>query len=187
MILFIDACAREGSRTRYLAKELLGKLKGETRTVRLYEEGLSPMSRDTLAVRDSFVAAGDYSGEMFRFAREFRDADEIVIAAPFWDLSFPAILKTYFENISVSGLTFRYTGEGIPVGLCRAKRLYYVTTAGGKIFDGSFGFGYVRALCTGMFGIKECVPVKAEELDVWGNDPAEIISDAVKGLDTIIG
>ena len=37
----------------------------------------------------------------------------------------------YFEQINVLGITFVYTPEGYPKGLCRAKALYYVTTAGG--------------------------------------------------------
>ena len=30
----------------------------------------------------------------------------IVVAAPFWDLSVPAVLKVYIENISADGVTF---------------------------------------------------------------------------------
>ena len=33
------------------------------------------------------------------------------------------------------GITFRYTSEGVPEGLCRAKRLNYVTTAGVEDYD----------------------------------------------------
>ena len=41
---------------------------------------------------------------MFDLASQFQQADEIVIAAPYWDLSFPAILKLYLENIYVTGV-----------------------------------------------------------------------------------
>ena len=43
------------------------------------------------------------------YAKQFAGADTIVIAAPFWDLSFPAILKTYIENIYVTGIVSRYS------------------------------------------------------------------------------
>ena len=36
----------------------------------------------------------------------------IVIAAPYWDLSFPAVLKTYLEQINVLGVTFDYSDDG---------------------------------------------------------------------------
>lgn len=51
------------------------------------------------------------------------------------DLSFPARLKIYLENIYVTGIVSKYDENGRPRGLCRAERLYYVTTAGGP-FDG---------------------------------------------------
>lgn len=48
---------------------------------------------------------------MFKYAHEFANADLIVIAAPFWDLSIPALLKVYIENIAVDGITFEYSLE----------------------------------------------------------------------------
>ena len=41
-------------------------------------------------------------------------ADTIVIAAPFWDFSFPAALKIYIENIYVTGIVSRYGSDGRP-------------------------------------------------------------------------
>ena len=41
---------------------------------------------------------------MFDLAKQFAEADEVIIAAPFWDLSFPAALKQYFEQINVLGI-----------------------------------------------------------------------------------
>ena len=43
------------------------------------------------------------------------------------------------------GITFQYSTEGLPVGLCKAKKLYYITTAGGNYVPDEFGFGYVDA------------------------------------------
>ena len=59
---------------------------------------------------------------MFSLAKEFAIADTIVIAAPYYDLSFPAMLKQYFEQINVLGVTFTYSDSGIPEGLCKARR-----------------------------------------------------------------
>ena len=101
-----------------------------------------------------------------------------MIAAPYWDLSFPAALKQYFEQINVLGITFRYTPEGFPAGLCRAGRLYYVTTAGGSYVPEDFGFGYVKALAQDFYGIPEVRLVKAVGLDLDGADPAAIMQAA---------
>ena len=45
----------------------------------------------------------DFSHEMFRYAKAFAEADEILIAAPFWDLAFPAILRNYIEKYLRAG------------------------------------------------------------------------------------
>ena len=70
------------------------------------------------------MACGDYRDPLFRYAKQFAQAADIVVAAPYWDLSFPSILKVYLEQICVTGLTFQYTPEGIPEILCyRAENL----------------------------------------------------------------
>ena len=89
---------------------------------------------------------------------------------------FPSCLKIYFETILVSGVTFTYQ-SGRPEGLCRAKRLYYVMTAGGMPSP-DFGFSYVRALAETFFGIPEVKCFHAEGLDVIGNDVQHILQEA---------
>jgi FMN-dependent NADH-azoreductase len=115
---------------------------------------------------------------MFDLARQFAAAEEIVIAAPFWDLSFPAALKQYFEQINVPGVTFRYNAAGVPEGLCRAGTLTYLTTAGGDYFPEEYGFGYVRALAQGFYGIREVRLIKAVGLDLDGADVEAILRAA---------
>ncbi len=99
------------------------------------------------------------------------------IAAPYWDLSFPAILKQYLEHVCVVGLTFCYEND-LPKGLCRAKKLYYVTTAGGRIVSEEYGFGYVKALANNFFGIHDCRLIKAENLDMFDSDADLIMKKA---------
>ena len=185
-ILFIDAAVRAESRTRRLAEYLIGKLDGETEHLVLETSGLKPLSGETVTWRDSCVARGDYSDGFFRFARQLADVDTVVIAAPFWDNSFPSMLKVYIENVSVSGLTFRYTEDGIPQGLCRANRLYYVTSAGGTIYNDAYSYGYVRDTFTTMFGIPETHFIKAENLDIWGANPEKLLSDAERRIDRLL-
>ena len=73
-----------------------------------------------------------------------------------------------------------YNAEGEPVGLCRAKKLYYVTTAGGKIVSDAYGFGYVRALAQGFFGIADVECIRAEGLDLDGADAEQIMREAME-------
>lgn len=180
-ILFINVCVREESRTLGLAKALLERLPGDVTELKLEEELLLPLNGERLALRDRLLAAGEKENALFRFGRQFAAADAIVMAAPYWDLSFPSLLKLYVENISAVGITFDYTPEGIPFGLCRAKELYYVTTAGGP-FREDFGFRYIEGLCRQYYGIPICHLIKAEGLDILGNNPAAILRNAAKEI-----
>ena len=105
-VLFINACVRENSRTLVLAKKILSDISGEITEVDLNRQELAPLKRELLEKRENLIKSGDMNDPIFDHARQFANADEIVIAAPFWDLSFPAILKAYMERITVSGITF---------------------------------------------------------------------------------
>ena len=141
-----------------------------------------PLTYEQLEERNRLIAAGDFSAPLFQFARQFAEADEIVIAAPYWDLSFPSVLRIYLEHTTVTGLTFRYSETGVPVGLCKAKRLIYVTTAGGPIGDRNFGFDYVEALAKTFYGIPQVLCFQAENLDIWGADVPGILENAAKEI-----
>ncbi len=169
-ILFVNACVRKESRTMRLAEKLLLKLDEPFEEVRLAEISFPTVNEDFLRRRDRLIADGDFSNLMFDLARQFSEAEKVVIAAPYWDLSFPASLKQYFEQINVVGITFRYTEEGVPVGLCRAKDLYYVTTAGGCYVPEEFGFGYIQALAQNFYGIRNVRLIKTVGLDIDGAD-----------------
>lgn len=177
-ILYINACFKEGSRTNELAQHLLGKMDGEIQCVNLYEENIMPINEELLGKRDALLKAGKTDDEMFCCARQFASADIIVVAAPYWDLLFPAVLRIYFENITVCGITFRYSEKGIPESLCKAEKLCYVTTSGGFIGENNFGFDYVKALSSGFFGIGDVKFYSAEGLDIRGADVTSIMEKA---------
>lgn len=179
-ILFVNACVRENSRTFSLAKAVLDKLGGEYGEADLEREDLHPLDGKMLERREKLVLRGDFSDDMFRWARDFAAADTIVIAAPYWDLSFPALLKVYLEQICVSGITFEYR-KGVPHGLCRAKRLVYVTTAGGKIYK-NCGLEYIKALGGMIFSGAELLCFKAEGLDIRGADAEKIMAEAEREI-----
>ena len=135
-----------------------------------------------LEMRDRLIAEEDFGNPAFDLARQFSEAETIVIAAPYWDLSFPASLKQYLEQVNVVGITFRYTEEGIPVGLCKAERIYYVTTAGGYYVPADFGFGYVKALAENYYGIHDVRLIEASGLDIYGADVDAILTSAEENI-----
>lgn len=163
-ILFINACVRDESRTLFYTKEYLKKLSGDVTEIELQKENILPLDNDLLKKRDKLIAEKKLDDEMLKYARQFADADEIVVAAPYWDLGFPALLKIYIEAITVSGITFTYE-RNIPKGLCKAKKLTYITTAGGRIYA-DFGYNYIKMLAQTMYGIRDTKCIYAENLDV---------------------
>ena len=181
MTLYINCCVREESRTERLAQAVLQKLGGDFTELNLYNENLKPLDGEMLNKRTALIEQGDYSDPMFDYAKQFASADTIVIAAPYWDLSFPASLKTYIENIYVTGIVSAYNESGLPVGLCKATELYYVTTAGGP-YDSTYSYGYIESLAKNFFGIPETHLVKAEMLDIIGNNAEEILNQEVSRI-----
>lgn len=182
-ILFINACVRGESRTKKLAEKLLEKLNRPVEEVRLEEINFPIVDEDFLNMRDRLISEGSLDSPVFDLARQFSDAETIVIAAPYWDLSFPAVLKQYFEQVNVVGITFRYTEEGVPVGLCKADRIFYVSTAGGIYVPTEFGFGYVKALAQGYYGIGDVRLIEAVGLDIYGADVEAILEEAEETIE----
>ena len=178
MNLFVNACVRETSRTKELADCLLAARNLPYEEVRLDAVAFPVVNESFLIKRDRLIQAQDFGHPLFALARQFAAAEDIVIAAPYWDLSFPAALKQYLEQINVLGITFVYTPEGIPAGLCRARCLTYVTTAGGSFVPEEFGPGYVRALARNFYGIPEFKLIQAAGLDLDGADIAGILASA---------
>ena len=182
-ILFINACPREGSRTLELARYLLDKTDGSVEELTIFEENLLPLNGKTLALRDKMTANQNFDHPIFKYAKQFAKADTIVLAAPFWDLSFPSAVKIWLEYVMAKEITFRYTEEGFPCGLCKAKKLFYISTAGGPVLPAHMGFSYVDGLAKSYFGIPETVLFSAENLEVVGADTAAILSKAKEEID----
>ncbi|NCB63404.1 MAG: flavodoxin [Clostridia bacterium] len=187
-ILFVNACVRgDASRTLALARKFLdacvARHPGDVVVERnLMEDRLQPWYPETLAESAALEKAGRFDQPMFEAARQFVSADKIVIAAPFWELSFPAILKIYLERVSIVGLTFGYDANGSSVGYCKAEKLLFVTTRGGHYSTPAtawmeMGAGQLRGLCT-MYGIPEFRCLCAEGLDDVRNDAAALLRSA---------
>lgn len=188
-VLFIDAAVRpQGiSRTRKIADRFMRRYvqlnpEDEIQRLVLGELELKPHTWQSLQRRDSLLAQGKTDDDCFALARQFAQADKIVICAPFWDLSFPANFKIYIENVSVGGITFGFDGNRM-YGLCRCKKLMYITTRGGdfasadawmesalpqlKAWGEMFSFGEISCIC-------------AEGIDLDDRDGAALVNSAAE-------
>ncbi|MBQ9954427.1 MAG: NAD(P)H-dependent oxidoreductase [Eggerthellaceae bacterium] len=178
--LFVNACIRgERSRTLRLCREYLEGLE-DVQEVNLVDLKLPALyDVDFVDHRAKLEADGKLDDPMFDLAKQFAEADEIVIGAPYWDLSFPAALKVYIEHVSVCEVTFHYTEDSRCEGLCKAKRLVYLTTGGGPVKPTNFGYEYLCGIAK-MFGIPETAFACAEFLDVVGIDVEAKMAEALE-------
>lgn len=184
-LLFVDCCIRgELSRTRELAEAFFAALpKGEYEVERLDLNAVRPQPLDRAAYlrREELLAEGKTDDEMFALSRQFAAADLVIVASPFWDMGIPALLKSYFERVSVSGIAFSADEEGNFAGLCRAEKMICFMTRGMDIPDGSESeqaSPYLKALCR-FFGIGGF-----EMVSVWGTDtssPEEVARRLAEG------
>ena len=166
-LVFINGCMRRGdSRTLSIAEPLLQALaqRYEIQTIDLTGMTLEPVNADLYTKRGSEgLSAWDASA-----GRLVANADRLVIAAPFWDMSFPSALKVFFEHISAPDLTFVNLDDGNTGGNCRSEKMLYITTRGMEIPTGDFrdqGSSYLKALGW-LWGIPEVQTVAAWGMDV---------------------
>ena len=189
-ILIIDACMRkEDSRTALLCKKAVETLKElhpdwTFERVALADLPLRYLDKDSLTERDALLAEKRYDHPRFDLAHQFQEADGMIVAAPFWDLSFPAALKVYIENVSVDGLTFYCDEQGLH-GKCRAAWMLHLSTRGG-LWDEETRQDehYLRALC-GYFGVGAYNVVAAKGLDIVGLDHEKILKDALSETEKV--
>lgn len=179
-MLVIDCCIREEeSATRQYYQAYLNTLPDSTpvTVLNLMEQDIAPLTAADIARRD----AAAFDDEMFRYARQFKEADEILIAAPLWDLSFPSLLKVYLEQVCVTGLTFGYEEDGRCVGYCRADCVRFFSTCGGFVGNNHLGFRYVKELAA-MLGIPNCIPYIIEGMDVDPTQRGRLLAEHIRRL-----
>lgn len=167
-LLIVDCCIREEkSATRKLYESYLKSLNRtnwEIEKIYLMHENILPLTNNDIKLRDKLLQSSNTEHEIFKYAKQFAAADEIIIAAPYWDLSFPSLLRVYFERISVVGITFDYEGTK-SIGCCKAGKIIYFSTCGGFINGEHLGVEYVKQLAK-VFGINNVEKYIVEGLDI---------------------
>lgn len=190
-ILIINSCVRrEESRTKQMLDKAVETLKNQHKdwsfeTLTLMDMDLKYWNTESLKVRDGLLLSGQYDAPQFALGNQFREADGIVIAAPFWDLSVPAMLKVYIENISADGITFSTSADGLK-GICKFQWLLFLTTRGG-IWEGSdmeVGSPYMEALSR-FFGSGRYCCVSADGTDIVGLDLETIMGKALEEVEKV--
>ena len=166
-MLYIDACIRgNSSRTRRIADPIVRILEEKYAVERfvLNDMSLEIVQKDLIHKRLN----GDIDPAVLTWAETVRDADRIVIAAPFWDMSIPAALKNFFELCSILDVTFK-TNDRTCYGNCKAKKLLYITTRGMDIATGD--------------PLEQATPYLKALSWLWGIGPLEVI--AAKNMDYV--
>ena len=184
-LLFIDCCISqrgEASRTKKMADAFLTALRNVRTDVTVETVtqetllALRPFDAAALNERDALTAARAFDAPVFDLARQFCAADAVVVAAPYWDMSYPAALRTYIEHISAVGLTYHYEADGCH-GECSARALVYLTSGGAFEQEDSIGVLHWRQLC-GLFGIERFEYVFAGGLDIDPNKTPALLEGA---------
>lgn len=152
-------------------------------TLDLYKENIKFLTEENINSIFGPKSEDSKKHPILRYAYQFMEADKIIVAAPLWNLSIPAMLKAYIDYISVSGITFKYTAEG-PVGLCKEKKAVHIAARGGEYSEGAaagleMGDRYLRTIF-GFFGITDFITIAAEKMDVIGEDIEGILKDTIE-------
>lgn len=171
------------SRTRRILEpvtEELGK-RYDIETITLDGEDYTAIGRKVLDER----ASGYVPKEIVETAEKVAAADRLVIAAPFWDMSYPAILKVFIENISLFNITFKNNGTCFE-GICKCRKVLYITTRGMNIHTGDILDGatpYIKAI-SALWGLGDVITIAAENLDYSTPDEIDtkINSAVTEGL-----
>lgn len=149
-------------------------------TLDLYKENIDFLRADDLGKLFGPKDEESKNNSILKYAYQFADSDKYIIAAPMWNLSFPAILKAYIDYVSVSGITFKYTAEG-PVGLLNNKKAVHIVSRGGAYDNSPYEMGdrYLRTIL-GFFGIKDIETIAIDNLDVMGVNVEKKVEEGIE-------
>lgn len=183
-LIFIDACMRTGSRTKRIASAIIAELR------KRYSVETVDLTKNIYSVADNYTLEDRNKGivpdEHVTLAKKIAAADRIVIAAPFWDMSFPSALKVFFENMSLFGVTFNTNAKEC-YGLCKAEKVMYITTRGMNISTGDpleQATPYIKAISY-LWGWGELTVVSAQNMDYSSAEEieAKIKAAVSEGID----
>lgn len=111
----------------------------------LYKENIPHIDADVFSGWGKLQSGSEFNAlsaeEQAKVARlnelsdQFVAADKYVFVTPFWNFSFPPVMKAYIDSVSVAGKSFKYTEHG-PVGLLTDKKSLHIQARGGIYSEG---------------------------------------------------
>lgn len=75
-------------------------------------------------------------GRLSELVEQFVAFDKYVFVTPFWNFSYPPVMKAYLDSVSLAGKTFKYSEQGQPIGLLTDKKALHIQARGGFYSDG---------------------------------------------------
>ena len=198
-LLFVSASlAGKQSRSSRIARELIDSLEAELGRIRVTERDLGDgtirhLSGEYLqAIGTAPIHRTPRQQQLARMGdgmiEELESADVIVIAAPMYNFTIPSTLKAWFDHVTRSGRTFRYTAEGRPQGLLKDKKVYVVASRGG-IYSGNspvkaldFQEPYLRTMLS-FIGLNDVTFVHVEGQRI---SPAEAEAGLQRARETLV-
>ncbi|MBQ6395383.1 MAG: NAD(P)H-dependent oxidoreductase, partial [Atopobiaceae bacterium] len=170
-LLLVNANVNRGtSRTQRLTDAFMELLiqheEVEVEELILEELVIAPLDSELLNRRYALIEAGETDADDFEYARQWRDADIIVISTPLWLFTYPAKLKAYLEAVDVIGIAYDFLPDGSTKSYCKATDLYYITTVGGPSEGLDYGFNTIEAFAGAECRIPNIRCIVADNLDM---------------------
>ena len=168
-VLFVNGCNNATSYTHQIASVFVDEYSkchkdDDIITRNLYEEDIKFLTIEDINERTKENFDLEPEREIFKYVKEFLEADKIIIAAPFWNLSIPAIMHAYLEHIAVPNITHIPAKQGT-VGLCQSKKVVHIVTRGIYSSKIEYGDSYLRAFFATL-GIKDFRTIALEGTDI---------------------
>jgi len=154
----------------------------------LYEENFDPITRS-----QEIPKGASLEKVIERHCKEVFEVEGIVVVHPNWWGQPPAILKGWVDRVLRAGVAYEFkegdSGEGIPIGLLKAKTALVFNTSNTpkeremQVFGDPletlwknciFGFCGVKSFYRKMFGV--IVTSKLEERQDWLEEVEEIVN-----------
>ena len=196
-LLHIDTSPRfERSQSRALGADFLASWKlshptGKIETVDLtknpppfvsspwVEGAFTPPEGHSPAAKEAMIVSNGYVDQLL-------GADQILITTPMFNLSIPAVLKAWIDQIVRVGRTFGFAKAGGFEGLAGGRKVTIIVSSGSDFRPGTPGAGYnfvepyLRAVL-GFIGLTDVTFVYAHSMNQEAAKPA-VVAEARRQL-----
>ncbi len=174
-VLLVNSSGRyQDSLTRQVSEKLVAELGVDKLSENLIERDLAkglPFIDETW-IGANFTPEEDRDEQQQKtlefsdeLVEELKAADTLIIGAPMYNFSIPAVLKAWIDLIARAQVTFRYTEHG-PEGLLKNKKAYLVVASGGVPLgsDADFSTNYLKQVM-GFIGITDVSLIDATKVN----------------------